>query len=166
MTNEEKQLLLKDICARLPYGVKVQVCNLKEHTPTVKGLLNDELYVQFDYITKPIKNGDSTYNIINDNIKPYLRPMSLMTEEEARKIAVLSGILTSSENILSISVKEEFIDIKIDDGVCSTETRTLWFTEMPTSITLFDYLNAHHFDYRGLIPMWLALPAKEGMYND
>ena len=29
----------------------------------------------------------------------------------------------------------------------------------------FDWLNAHHFDYRGLIPMGLALEAKEGMYK-
>ena len=33
-------------------------------------------------------------------------------------------------------------------------------------IESYDYLNAHHFDYRGLIPMGLALPAPEGMYNE
>lgn len=128
MTNEEKNLLLKDLCARLPYGVKVQVCNLKEHTPTVKGLLNDELYVQFDYITKPIKNGDSTYNIINDNIKPYLRPMESMTKDEEIE----------------------------------------WFEDVVPTLNAdkqIDFFNKYHFDYRGLIPMGLALEAKEGMYK-
>lgn len=82
MTKQEKQLLLIDLCARLPYGVKVQVCNVTEYTPILKGILGDDLFLQFDYITKPIKNGDSTYNLIEDNIKPYLRPMSSMTEKE------------------------------------------------------------------------------------
>ena len=82
MKQEDKQLLLKDLCGRLPYGVKVQVCNAMEYTPILKGILGDDLFLQFDYITKPIKNGDSTYNLIEDNIKPYLRPMSSMTEEE------------------------------------------------------------------------------------
>lgn len=151
MKQEEKQLLLKDLCARLPH--KQKVCykihnNSEEITETLSGCI-------LDYF----KTGKIAV------VKPYLRLMSSMTEDEAREITKLSGILTGSENILSISVKEEFIDIKIDDGVCSTETRTLWFTEMPTSITQLDCLNAHHFDYRGLIEKGLALEAPEGMYE-
>ena len=119
MTQEEKQLLLQDLCGRLPYGVKVQACNLKDYAPTVKGLLNDELYVQFDYITEPIKNGDSTYNIINDNVKPYLRSMEDMTEEEETEFQKVVETL-------------------------------MWTKEM-------DFYNKYHFDYRGLIPMDLAI---------
>ena len=160
MTEEEKKLLLQDLCARLPYGVKATTTsNGWGGAYIVSGYVNDRIYLD----CPAYDEGDDEWLV--EFVKPYLRPMSSMTEEETRKICVLSGILTDSENILSISVKEEFIDIKIDDGVCSTETRTLWFTEMPTSITLFDYLNAHHFDYRGLIQIGLALPAKEGMYN-
>lgn len=151
MTREEKQMLLKDLCARLPYGVKVEIDGY--NISVLEGIDGDTI------------STDRGINYPLRLVKPFLRPMSSMTEEETRKIIELSGILTSSENILSISVKEEFIDIKIDDGVCSTETRTLWFTEMPTSITMFDYLNARHFDYRGLIDMGLALEAPEGMYN-
>ena len=152
MTQEEKDLLLKDICARLPHGVKVQVCNIKEYAPTVKGLLNDELYVQFDYITKPIKNGDSTYNIINDNIKPYLRPMSNMTEEELKDLLAYSGLI------------EHEVEICKYNGGAELE---FWLSEVPCKCVskVIDWLNNKMFDYRGLIPMNLALPAKEGMYN-
>lgn len=148
MTQKQKELFIKDLCARLPYDLIVQET--------------------FQNAQRDVSVWDCGPYYIKghpEKVKPYLRSMKSMTEEEARKIAELSGFLAGSENILSISVKEEFIDIKIDDGVCSTETRTLWFTEMPTSIALFDYLNAHHFDYRGLIPMGIALEAPENMYK-
>ena len=142
----DEELLLRDLCARLPYDTIVNVDNGKYRE---------------DMKLRPCHLADfNTWYI-----KPYLRPLTSMTEKEAKKITELSGILTSSENILSIGVKEEFIDIKIDDGVCSTEIRTLWFTEMPTSITMFDYLNTRQFDYRGLIKKGLALEAPVGMYQ-
>lgn len=151
MTKEEKELLLKSLCETAQYGVKGLALGKK--TDTIKTICLSE----YPFV---VTNGGLSCHV-SEQFKPYLRPMSSMTEEEAREITKLSGILTGSENILSISVKEEFIDIKIDDGVCSTETRTLWFTEMPTSITQLDYLNDHHFDYRGLIDKGLALSTEE-----
>ena len=67
MIQEEKQLLLKDLCARLPYGVKINV-NGEEDT-----LL--ELGVDTSWV-------NASYDI--EDVKPYLRPMSSMTEEEKR----------------------------------------------------------------------------------
>ena len=81
MKQEEKNLLIGVLAALLPYEIKVQVCNITDYTPVLKGIIGDEIFVQFDY-ARPIKNGDSTYNVIKDNVKPYLRPMSSMTEEE------------------------------------------------------------------------------------
>lgn len=87
MTQEEKELLLKDLCARLPYGVLIEVdylCNdeWQSKYPTNKDVntlktidLNEELVVT---------NGYSSYNI--EEIKPYLRPMSSMTEEEFQEL--------------------------------------------------------------------------------
>ena len=69
---------------------------------------------------------------IND-IKPYLRSMSSMTEEETLKFVKTT--------------------IKTPDGY------PMWATDS------YDWLNKHHFDYRGLIPMRVALEAPEGMYN-
>ena len=65
MTQEETQLLLKDLCARLPYGVK----------------LNNGLKLRsIDTLTQIISCSGSDKKI--DCIKPYLRPLSSMTEEE------------------------------------------------------------------------------------
>lgn len=71
MTQEEKELLIKDLCARVPYKVKVQY--------------NNEIY-NIDYISAlyeevNLDNPDN-YTVGLSEIKPYLRPMSSMTEEE------------------------------------------------------------------------------------
>ena len=76
MTQEEKQLLLKDICARLPYKVKgvyartdiknLSICEITTH-------LYGEMEESF--------NGKEKYEFI-----PYLRPMSSMTDEEQRTL--------------------------------------------------------------------------------
>lgn len=75
MTKEEKELVLKDLCARLPYGIHVEIS--WEYSKT-------DVYTSLEYYEFP--NIDSLLNIFWDekciSIKPYLRPMSSMTEEE------------------------------------------------------------------------------------
>ena len=125
MTNEEKQLLLKDLCARLPYKVKgvyartdiknLSICEITAH-----------LYCEMEESF----NGKEKYEFI-----PYLRPMSSMTEEEENEL-----------------VKDAVISGYNDDSVFN-------------SYIITDWLNAHHFDFRGLIPMGLALEAPKGMYK-
>lgn len=76
-----------DLCARLPYGVRVCACGNKEHTAILKGVIGDEFFLQFDYQkTEVIKKAD-TYNI--KEIKPYLRPMSDMTDKEECELSKL-----------------------------------------------------------------------------
>lgn len=81
MTEEEKELLLKDLCARLPYGVKCYYNspeiddNVPEGISVIKGFQNDGILVE-------IESGDV---IDIEEIKPYLRPMSSMTEEEKKE---------------------------------------------------------------------------------
>ena len=127
---QEKELLFKDLSARLPYQ---PLCKKVDATL-----------------------GYSLRDLVNNKIiiKPYLRPLSAMTEEEARDIAVLHG--NEPVDILSIKVTDEYIDIILDDGHCSTTTSTIWFDEIISSVECFDYLNKHMFDYRGLIPKGLA----------
>ena len=79
LTQEEKELLLKDLCARLPYGVKIklgnydyQVCG---YSPEIK-----ELPLKIWYYYK--KNSKSYIDVYLEDYLPYLRPMSSMTEEE------------------------------------------------------------------------------------
>lgn len=122
MTKEEKELLLQDICARLPYGV----------------ILHDE-YCKKDYKLNSIDaNGFINYDIANSitHIKPYLRPMSSMTEEESKEFALFQT------------------DFYVDG-----------FLYPIAAINMINWVNAHHFDYTNLIPKGVALEAPEGMYN-
>lgn len=160
MTKEDKELRLKDLCARLPYGVKAQVTWWDEEKGEVEVPLkvysiNTDGYLSFEY------NHYSVENVYVEDCRLYLRPMSSMTEEEAKEIASLHYI----KNILSIKLTDEYIEFIVDDGFCSIVTRTIWYDEIISSIEIFDWLNAHHLDYRGLIPKGLALEAPEGMYK-
>ena len=114
MNKEDKELLLKDLCARLPYGVKVKT--------TYLSFAEDKLETK-DINLNYYNAGYLDNHLIE--IKPYLRPMSNMTEEEEK----------------------------------------LWQTRESGFGKDVDFLNARHFDYRGLIPMGLALEATEGMYK-
>ena len=135
MTEQEKELLLKDLCARLPH--KQKVCykihnNSKEITETLSGCL-------LDYF----KTGRIAV------VRPYLRPMSSMTEEEKKEYQELYDYEERSYNQGC-----EFYDewkVEIND-----EERLFKIT---------DWLNAHHFDYREMIEKGLALEAPEEMYQ-
>lgn len=124
MTQEYKELLLKDLCSRLFYGVKcVNVNWPKDGYVEVSNIRVTEQKVQIfeDWV-------DVEY------CKPYLRSLSSMTEEE-------------------------MIEYYDNDY---TEKHNLFTIPNPKKI---DWLNAHHFDYRGLIEKGLALEASEGMYK-
>ena len=90
MTQEDKELLLKDLCARLPYNVICQV-ELKENgkynskVMLLSGIFTDEAY----FTTK----GGSIYS---NEYKPYLFPMSSMTEEEK---LMYEGLMIGTDNI-------------------------------------------------------------------
>lgn len=138
---QEKQLLLKDLCSRLPYGVKVQTKAFGGST--TEGILWS---IEYNETGTFIFHKDSLlgYNINEDIIKPYLRPMSSMTDEEI-----------------------EYYKIFIDEF--SIDNRYPQFTAKYVNKKLvdefIDWLNEHHFDYRFLIDKGLALEAPEGMYN-
>ena len=125
MTQEEKQLLLQDICARLPYGVKATTtANGWRDVYVVSGYNDDRIYMDCPVYDE----GDDEWLV--ESVKPYLRPMSSMTKEEKEEYNII-------------------VDALFDTGISY----------------LNDWLNSHHFDYRGLIPKGLAIEAPEGMYN-
>ena len=146
MTQEEKDLLLKDLCARLLYGVKVEYIKTKKQY-RLHELSEDGNYFSLLHETEP--NGVcSELGIEYEGeqiIKPYLRPMGPMTEKEKNKINTLLDIIGSPSN-----VTDE--DGRIID--CSYEC-----------IKLIDFYNSRYLDFRGLIPMGLAIEAPEGMYE-
>ena len=147
MTQEEKQLLLKDLSGRLPYGVIVDYKENEFEIPhwkittiypnTFDGWIGYDRRVGAGSETgsRPFKIGE---------VKPYLRPMSSMTEEEKEVVC--------SMNMIS--------DTELNDRLNYQRMYAQNYT-----IETFDYFNEHHLDFRGLIPMGLALEAPEGMYK-
>ena len=129
MTQEDKKLLLKDLCARLPYGVKIQV-------PYEDGS------GYFDEIVWEVNNDGpfhvNGWGIEYEYVKPYLFPLSSMTEEQEREYNMLRDFVYTHHY--------EYEDIVEDMKLCDN-----WGS--------IDYLNAHHFDYRGLIEKGLAIDA-------
>ena len=85
MTQEEKQLVLKDLTARLPYGVIALASEIN-----IKGVITD-INTSYNIVHLTIDNQSSEYERVPiDDIKPYLRPMSSMTKEE-RKVYMEIG---------------------------------------------------------------------------
>lgn len=138
MTQQEKQLLLKDLCARIPYVTFVYIdwheteemeicegCEDDEEEPNIHTLISCNYYGECDL-------DDNLSETIYD-IKPYLRPLSSMTAKEKENF----GVPFTSEGLVTLADTVECID----------------------------WLNENMFDYRGLIPMGLALEAPEGMYK-
>ena len=83
MTQEEKELLLKDLCARLPYGVKFKITATSTKTLRSIGIGRWGLILINLFYKKP------EFYLINEfgrlEYKPYLRSMSSMTDEEKRE---------------------------------------------------------------------------------
>ena len=145
MTQEEKQLLLVDLCSRLPYGVIGLYTwkNKKSYDKELTGDLYDEL--------------KSSWNSTEDSqFLPYLRPMDSMTKEETKELFKEIGFeFTCNTCGIPAHYNYEFAEqIKGIPTITNVEF-----------IKVIDWLNAHHFDYRGLIKKGLALKATEGMYN-
>ena len=130
MTQEDKDLLLRDICARLPYGVKIALKNNGSYH-------HENVSKKGDVTIDKLKGFTGSYfNIYHNNlldwewydddidiedIKPYLFPLSSMTDEE----------------------EEEY-------NTMYEENRYSWREN------IIDWFNKNHFDYRGLNPKGLA----------
>lgn len=127
---EDKKILIQDLGARLVHGVICEVTYKdsawKTDDMVLAGVFNDECYFTSD-----------EGSIYSSEFKPYLRPLSSMTEEE-------QSVFSSKCELTTDANGEKVWAVKIEG---------------------YDWLNANHFDFRGLIPMGLALVAPEGMYE-
>lgn len=145
MKQEDKELLLRDLCARLPDGVIIQATTHEEILDRY-GEETDEIEEKIVAFNLYMIEKDSImYNgrwIPLESCKPYLRPMSSMTEEEYEQCRKFSHYGAA--------------------GYRNNDYKEMITTP---SFEKMDFLNAHHFDYRGLIEKGLALKAPEGMYN-
>ena len=140
MKEEDKELLLRDLCARLPYGVMLHI----ESEITIDSKFNAISLPPFNHPCE----ADLCDGICGLNwehiqlVQPYLRPMSSMTEEEYEQYRKFSYYGAA--------------------GYRNNDYKEMVATP---SFEKMDFLNAHHFDYRGLIEKGLALEAPKGMYN-
>ena len=132
MTQENKELLLKDLCARLPYDVKV---------------LYDNKVYNIDYVSgayEEIKLDDCfNYTLNISVVKPYLFPLSSMTKEQLFEVQEIMG-------------KNE---IEIEDGflrILDSDRNTISYLEI---LALLEWFYKNHFDINGLIEKGLAIDA-------
>lgn len=148
MTQENKELLLKDLCARLPYGVIIRHA---DYLTDSDGNYTGQFWYKRGYLYNICRMDSMTTTIIEsegsdeegyehicdlERSLPYLRPLSSMTEKEA----------------------EEYNDL------CFCNTPYPGIAEDAVA-KFMDWLNAHHLDYRGLIPKGLAIEATKDMYK-
>jgi len=136
MTQEGKELLVKDLCSRIPYNT---ICQFNDNARII------------DSVPQPIYDSILTEhsfglfrNHVGFSIKPYLRPMSSMTKEECEELGAIDSLMDN--------VGEEIPDLPYHIEIASHKQ--------------IEWLNVHHFDYRHLIENGLAIEAPENMYND
>ena len=134
MIQEDKKLLFKDLCARLPYGVKFpMMCWDEEKGEVIKSVIlysiNKDGYCHVS---------EEDYSPYIDEIKPYLFPMSSMTDEQYNEFFAF------------------FHDVEMKEIETSGDyLKAAYLGENAKC----DWLNKNHFDYRYLIEKGLALDA-------
>ena len=140
MKQEDKDLLLRDLCARLPYGVKVESVFINPDTKEHKSC-GIEVFNATSLLM--IRDGLGEF-------KPYLFPISSMTKEQKREY--------NQSTSKDIDMLQDVILERIN-GKDNNNKHAIAYNGI-------DWLNAHHFDYRGLIEKSLALDATNlGIYE-
>ena len=138
MVQKDKDLLLKDICARLPYGVKVESVFINPDTKEHKSC-GIEVFDATSMLM--IRDGLGEF-------KPYLFPISSMSEEQ--KYDFYCRFIENDCDF------DDFNEFYLDNG--------MWhklFTSFDDIEAIIDWFHKNHIDYRGLIPMGLANDATE-----
>lgn len=129
MTQNDKELLLKDLCGRLPYGVKCYIPESNE-VKTLGGIHEDGENTLFDFLGDSRKIVYGTQLYISE-FKPYLFPMSSMTEEQKEEYCQLQQkIIYNSKGFVNTDI-----------------------------LSYINWCYENHFDVNGLIPLDLAIDA-------
>ena len=133
MTQEEKDLLLKDLSGRLPYGVKCYKITFKPE------LAEEVICMLRNGSHNCVQLGTFLYRL--EHIKPYLFPLSSLTEEQR-------------EEFLNIQTEERQILLN-----ALIEYKSGKYDKIPiiAPYKQIEWLNKNHFDYRGLIERGLAI---------
>ena len=141
MTQEDKELLLKDLSARLPYGVKAYVKNWSNFKTYEDVYVVKSTFPSLNEVHVQSKTGslDVLIGYYDYEIKPYLFPLSSMTEEQEEE---------EYHYIVNY--------ISPDDTYNWVEGEFVYVNQIEQ---LLHFYHTNHLDYRGLIPMDLAIDA-------
>lgn len=141
MTQLDKELLLKDLCARLPYGVKVESVFINPDTKEHKSC-GIEVFDATSMLM--IRDGLGEF-------KPYLFPLLSMTEKQLRELIGITGLKYNRNTLKLVEWP----------GFGTHKSLDFWLEEVPQYkvIEVFDWLDKNHFDYRCLIERGLAIDA-------
>lgn len=148
MKQEDKILLVKDLCSRLPYGVRV--CHM---TSEFSGVLHNMSVLHMyegnddsdkydsivDYVADIDFFGDG-YPYEVEEFKPYLFPLSSISSEQLKEVSEILG--------KEVEVFDNYLNI------VEHTRNTFSYLELDA---LFDWFNKNHFDYRNLIEKGLAI---------
>ena len=130
MTGEEKELLLKDLYSRLPYNPMVEY---KGETYNVLGITRGRLV-----LCKPFMSYTLDEHPLVEKVKSYLFPISSMTEEQKEEYHYIVNYISP------------------DDTDNWKEGEFIYVNQMTA---LLHFYHKNHLDYRGLIPIDLAIDA-------
>ena len=130
LLNSDKELLLKDLCGRLPYKVKVKYYDSEDERDSIDVVEG----IEDIYSTNP-KFYISQYALTIGKFKPYLFPLSSLKDEQ----------------------KEELVRKRLGYYQVLKGVGRIFFFEKGYEV--YDWVNEHHFDYRGLINKGLAIDA-------
>ena len=137
MNKEDKELLLRDLCNRLPYNVMCQVEFKEDGKYNSKVMLLSGIFTDEAYFTT---KGGSIYS---NEFKPYLFPLTSMTSEQLFEVQEIMG-------------KNE---IEIEDGffnIIDSSRNTITYLEI---LAVLEWFYKNHFDINGLIEKGLAIDA-------
>ena len=145
MNQEEKSLLRKDLSARLPYGVK---CKYDSDDYCFGMITNISKYGVLKFAIKDVYSERIEKKI--EDVKPYLFPLSSITEEQEKELCSLIGTYVPG-NPCSMYKQLGYRFVKMQ--------RPMEGISIYLCGTVVDWLNAHYFDFRGLIERGLAIDA-------
>lgn len=160
MTQEEKELLLKDICGRLHYGVKVLCEGWDSDHGCEFNTVEDLVGIDDKFIHTLWRGERDKHSIVEPlsimDYKPYLRPLPSMTEKEKDEFLLFFPFCRGN---MYFDVKNACVEV----FECPHKITLYPFWD---NVRLINWLNKNMFDYRGLIEKGLALEAPEVMYNN
>ena len=137
---QEDELLFKDLCARLPYGVKIEITYSKDSGSSLRARLCSEGINTLDTNILWLFQQSEIY------IKPYLFPLSSMTEEQ------LNDFYATIRPVI-----EEALDAYKDDKTEYEGECPITLKDIKTDIVAVNWMLKNHFDMNGLIPKGLAI---------